>query len=66
MDGLTHFDEILQKADGIILSYGNLCFDLPLEKFQQQLVVFECLQFQHQLVVFVCFQFQQQLFIHQF
>ncbi|KVI04403.1 hypothetical protein Ccrd_017283 [Cynara cardunculus var. scolymus] len=51
--GLTHFDEILQEADGIILSCGNLCFDLPPEKFQQQ------------LVVFVCFKFQQQLFLHQ-
>lgn len=30
--GLTHFDEILQEADGIILSRGNLGVDLPPEK----------------------------------
>lgn len=32
MQGLTHFDEILQEADGIILSRGNLGIDLPPEK----------------------------------
>ncbi|KAE9465570.1 hypothetical protein C3L33_02544, partial [Rhododendron williamsianum] len=31
-EGLTHFDEILQEADGIILSRGNLGIDLPSEK----------------------------------
>jgi pyruvate kinase len=30
--GLTHFDEILQEADGVILSRGNLGIDLPPEK----------------------------------
>lgn len=32
LQGLTHFDEILQEADGIILSRGNLGIDLPPEK----------------------------------
>ncbi|CAM8973398.1 unnamed protein product [Rhodiola kirilowii] len=32
VEGLTHFDEILQEADGIILSRGNLGVDLPPEK----------------------------------
>ncbi|KAG6501748.1 hypothetical protein ZIOFF_041631 [Zingiber officinale] len=32
IEGLTHFDEILQEADGIILSRGNLGMDLPPEK----------------------------------
>ena len=32
IQGLTHFDEILQEADGIILSRGNLGIDLPPEK----------------------------------
>ncbi|PHU17462.1 Pyruvate kinase [Capsicum chinense] len=31
-EGLMHFDEILQEADGIILSSGNLGIDLPPEK----------------------------------
>ena len=30
--GLTYFDEILQEADGVILSRGNLGIDLPPEK----------------------------------
>jgi hypothetical protein len=32
LQGLNHFDEILQEADGIILSRGNLGIDLPPEK----------------------------------
>ncbi|XP_021726687.1 pyruvate kinase 1, cytosolic-like [Chenopodium quinoa] len=32
VEGLTHFDEILQEADGIILSRGNLGIDLPPHK----------------------------------
>ncbi|KAF9663057.1 hypothetical protein SADUNF_Sadunf18G0118600 [Salix dunnii] len=32
VEGLTHFVEILQEADGVILSCGNLGIDLPAEK----------------------------------
>lgn len=36
LQGLNHFDEILQEADGIILSRGNLGIDLPPEKVSFQ------------------------------
>ncbi|KAK1360901.1 hypothetical protein POM88_045375 [Heracleum sosnowskyi] len=44
VEGLYHFDEILQEADGIILSRGNLGIDLPLEKvfLFQKAVVYKC------------------------
>lgn len=32
VQGLSHFDDILAEADGIILSRGNLGIDLPAEK----------------------------------
>ena len=32
LQGLNHFDEILEEADGIILSRGNFGIDLPPEK----------------------------------
>jgi pyruvate kinase len=44
IEGLKHFDEILQEEDGIILSHGNLGIDLPPEKvflFQKD-VVYKC------------------------
>ncbi|CAH1427697.1 unnamed protein product [Lactuca virosa] len=34
--GLTHFDEMLQEADGIILSRGNLGIDLPPERIKRK------------------------------
>ncbi|KAL0338557.1 UNVERIFIED_CONTAM: Pyruvate kinase, cytosolic [Sesamum angustifolium] len=44
VEGLTHFDEILQEADGIILSRGNLGIDLPPEKvfLFQKSAVYQC------------------------
>ncbi|KAK6126297.1 hypothetical protein DH2020_039942 [Rehmannia glutinosa] len=44
VEGLTHFDEILQEADGIILSRGNLGIDLPPEKvfLFQKSAVYKC------------------------
>ncbi|XP_061340212.1 pyruvate kinase 1, cytosolic-like isoform X2 [Gastrolobium bilobum] len=44
VEGLTHFDEILQEADGIILSRGNLGIDLPPEKvfFFQKSALYKC------------------------
>ncbi|KAM7268658.1 hypothetical protein ACFE04_010824 [Oxalis oulophora] len=44
IEGLNHFDEILQEADGIILSRGNLGIDLPPEKVFvfQKAAVYKC------------------------
>ncbi|XP_052173901.1 pyruvate kinase 2, cytosolic-like [Diospyros lotus] len=44
VEGLMHFDEILQEADGIILSRGNLGIDLPPEKvfLFQKAAVYKC------------------------
>ncbi|KAK6140011.1 hypothetical protein DH2020_026227 [Rehmannia glutinosa] len=45
VEGLTHFDEILQEADGIILSRGNLGIDLPPRRlvfFFQKSAVYKC------------------------
>jgi pyruvate kinase len=43
-EGLHHFDEILQEADGIIFSRGNLGLDLPPEKvfLFQKLALYKC------------------------
>ncbi|KAJ9159849.1 hypothetical protein P3X46_025311 [Hevea brasiliensis] len=43
-EGLTHFDEILQEADGIIISRGNLGIDVPPEKvfLFQKAAVYKC------------------------
>ena len=40
----THFDEILQEADGIILSRGNSGIDLSLEKMFlfQKSILYKC------------------------
>ncbi|KAJ4720663.1 Pyruvate kinase family protein [Melia azedarach] len=44
IEGITHFDEILQEADGIILARGNLGVDLPPEKvfLFQKSAVYKC------------------------
>lgn len=44
IEGLTHFDEILEEADGLIISRGNLGLDLPPEKvfLFQKAAVYKC------------------------
>lgn len=44
LEGLKHFDGILQEADGIILSRGNLGIDLPAEKvfLFQKAAIYKC------------------------
>ncbi|KAL6125567.1 hypothetical protein ACLB2K_073623 [Fragaria x ananassa] len=44
VEGLNHFDEILQEADGVILARGNLGIDLPPEKvfLFQKAAVYKC------------------------
>lgn len=44
VEGLNHFDEILQEADGVIISRGNLGVDLPPEKvfLFQKAAVYKC------------------------
>ncbi|KAH1097774.1 hypothetical protein J1N35_014695 [Gossypium stocksii] len=44
IEGLNHFDEILQEADGIILSRVNLGIDLPPEKvfLFQKATLYKC------------------------
>ncbi|KAJ4776214.1 Pyruvate kinase [Rhynchospora pubera] len=44
IEGLTHFDEILKEADGIMVSRGNLAMDLPVEKvfLFQKAAIYKC------------------------
>jgi hypothetical protein len=54
LQGLAHFDEILEEADGIILSRGNLGIDLPPEKVA---VKSDLMNFQYvQVIIGTCHQ----------
>ena len=65
LQGLKHFDEILQEADGIILSRGNLGIDLPPEKVSEGLIMvhitLKCTSNIYRYVVFRSFCFKRLL-----